>query len=42
MKKISKIVEVKCFCHGAMCVAASGRRWMRGVCDSEANINLLT
>lgn len=24
-KKISKVIEVECFCHGAMCVAVSGR-----------------
>jgi U32 family peptidase len=26
--KISKIVDVECFCHGAMCVAVSGRCFM--------------
>ena len=25
IKEISKIIEVECFCHGAMCVAVSGR-----------------
>ena len=25
IKKISKIIPVECFCHGAMCVAVSGR-----------------
>ena len=25
IKKISKIIDVECFCHGAMCVAISGR-----------------
>jgi putative protease len=25
IKKISKIIDVECFCHGAMCVAVSGR-----------------
>lgn len=25
IKKISKIVEIECFCHGAMCVSISGR-----------------
>ncbi|MDH3353045.1 MAG: U32 family peptidase [Nanoarchaeota archaeon] len=28
IKKISKDVEVECFCHGAMCVAVSGRCFM--------------
>lgn len=28
IKKISKIVDVECFCHGAMCVAVSGRCFM--------------
>ena len=28
IKKISKIIEVECFCHGAMCVAISGRCFM--------------
>jgi U32 family peptidase len=25
IKKISKIIDIECFCHGAMCVAVSGR-----------------
>jgi U32 family peptidase len=25
IKEISKIIEIECFCHGAMCVAVSGR-----------------
>jgi len=28
IKKISKVVSVECFCHGAMCVAVSGRCFM--------------
>jgi putative protease len=28
ISKISKIAEVECFCHGAMCVAVSGRCFM--------------
>ena len=28
IKKISKVVPVECFCHGAMCVAVSGRCFM--------------
>jgi len=28
IKKISKVVGVECFCHGAMCVAVSGRCFM--------------
>jgi len=42
IRKISKIISVECFCHGAMCVAVSGRCFMsqytqglsanRGVC----------
>jgi putative protease len=28
IKKISKVMEVECFCHGAMCVAVSGRCFM--------------
>jgi len=28
IKKISKVVDVECFCHGAMCVAVSGRCFM--------------
>ena len=28
IKKISKAVDVECFCHGAMCVAVSGRCFM--------------
>lgn len=28
IKKISKIIDVECFCHGAMCVAVSGRCFM--------------
>jgi len=28
IKKISKVIPVECFCHGAMCVAVSGRCFM--------------
>jgi putative protease len=28
IKKISKIIDVECFCHGAMCVSVSGRCFM--------------
>lgn len=28
IKKISKVIDVECFCHGAMCVAVSGRCFM--------------
>jgi putative protease len=28
IKKISKIIPIECFCHGAMCVAVSGRCFM--------------
>ncbi len=28
IKKISKIIDIECFCHGAMCVAVSGRCFM--------------
>ncbi len=28
IKKISKVINVECFCHGAMCVAISGRCFM--------------
>ncbi|MFH0712071.1 MAG: U32 family peptidase [archaeon] len=28
IKKIAKIIDVECFCHGAMCVAVSGRCFM--------------
>jgi putative protease len=38
IKKISKIVEVECFCHGAMCVAVSGRCFMsQHACGLSAN-----
>ena len=28
IKKIAKVIDVECFCHGAMCVAVSGRCFM--------------
>lgn len=28
IKKVSKMIDVECFCHGAMCVAVSGRCFM--------------
>ncbi|MBR9702103.1 U32 family peptidase [Candidatus Pacearchaeota archaeon] len=28
IKKISKVIDIECFCHGAMCVAVSGRCFM--------------
>ncbi len=28
IRKISKVIDVECFCHGAMCVAVSGRCFM--------------
>jgi putative protease len=38
MKEISKIAEIECFCHGAMCVAISGRCFMsQHLFNSSAN-----
>jgi len=38
IKKISKVVDVECFSHGAMCVAISGRCFMsQHLCGKSAN-----
>ncbi len=38
IKKISKVIEIECFCHGAMCVAVSGRCFMsEHTCGLSAN-----
>jgi putative protease len=38
IKQISKIIDVECFCHGAMCVAVSGRCFMsQHLFDKSAN-----
>ena len=36
--RIAKVIDVECFCHGAMCVAVSGRCFMsQHVCGLSAN-----
>jgi len=43
IKKISKINEIECFCHGAMCVAVSGRCFMsQHVSGRSANRGMCT
>jgi U32 family peptidase len=36
IKKISKIIDIECFCHGALCVSISGRCFISQFLDSKS------